>query len=159
MRKKKKKNKNNKMSQIIMALIVLFIGIKGFVWVSSDTILILESKNWRQAEATIIDTSINITYNRGRKRYSPQMEYVFDHNGQIVKGNKFRIPSMRYTSKEHVEKTLKKYPINTKTTIYFDPNDTEKTVILKPRFNFFFTFFLGLISLGLIISGIWLLFV
>ena len=88
--------------------------------------------------------------------YSPQIKYEFIFNSMLVRGDRFQIPSRRYSSKNHVENILEGYATGGIIDIYVDSLDSSKSVVLKPGFNYFFTFFLGLIAIVCIVSSVWL---
>ncbi len=155
----KKKIKQNNMSVLILIFALLFIGIKGFAWVYTDTKLIINSSNWLKNDAIVLSSSIRKSFGKYKtKMYSPKIKYAFEFKDEIFYGNRLQIPSIRSSSKGEVERVLNNYKPRTKINIYFDANNPEKSSILKPKFNFFFTFFLGLVAIGCILCSVLLFF-
>ena len=155
----KKKIKQNNISVLILIIALLFIGIKGFAWVYTDTKLIINSRNWLKNDAIVLSSSIHKSYGKhGTKMYAPKIKYKFEFKDEIFYGNRLQIPSIRSSLKSEVERLLNNYKSGSKISIYFDANNPEKSSILKPKFNFFFTFFLGLVAIGCILCSVLLFF-
>jgi hypothetical protein len=137
----------------LATLIVLgLIGLKGLFWVYSDTMLILDSRNWITGEA-IIDTSwLDKTWYKATPNYSLMMNYHFSVAGITYTGDRFEIPPRRSSGDEsYFRKKLAPYSPGTVVKIYYDPKDPTRSVITHPEMNYFFTFFLGGFSLLLCI--------
>jgi hypothetical protein len=150
-------NKRNHAS-LLAVLFCAVIGIKGGLWVYHDTSLILESKSWIPTQGIIIKTWLETSWTKGTEMFSPMAEYSFDTQKGIVIGDRFEIPSTRSSSKDGELSRLSLYPVGSRQTIYYDPKNPDKSVILKPKFSYFFTFVLGGFSLLLTLASPILLF-
>ena len=153
----KEKKKGTNFFSLFFPVLLLIVGFRGAWWVYTDTKSILESKNWQPTEAVITSTSIRTSIGGySTKMYSPQLSYEFLHDGKIIEGKRLQIPSRRTSSETKVENILRQYKTGTKTKIYYDSLNPSNSVVIKPQFNFFFTFFLGIIAIGCLLGGIYL---
>jgi len=133
---------------------MLLIGIGLFVWVYTDTKLVVESEAWEETEAEVLKTGMGLI--RGKHvgpQYLPKIIYEFSYKGKKYKGQRFHVPPS-LGPKEEVINLLKEYSVGTMISVYVDPKDPSKSVVFKPYMNHFFTFLLGGLSLAIIIISI-----
>lgn len=142
---------------LILSAFLIFIGGKGLIWVVTDTFSILQSKNWEMVSGTTTQIGINTTHDYGRfaahTQYSPEIKYSFVVGGQTYQGNRFSIPKRRTTSLEEAQRQIAPYEINSDVAIYYDTKNPNKSVVQKPYFDYFFTFFLGIFSPVMLVGG------
>lgn len=144
----------SKKGRFFYAVLLVGIGIKGMWWVFTDTKMVIDSESWIQSNAIV--TAVNINESRGTssKMYSPRIVYQFKHNGEVQHGDRFTIPSKRYSSKNKVLNILSEYNIGNTINVYFDPESPQYSSATKPEINLFFTLFLGGLAIIMFVSGV-----
>jgi uncharacterized protein DUF3592 len=91
-----KTNSKNLLQQIFFILFLFFVGVKGTLWVFTDTWLIVKSRSWVPAQATIDEVRIETSAGtRGSAEYSPAVKYHFTVNGIQYTGDRLEIPPRR----------------------------------------------------------------
>jgi hypothetical protein len=133
---------------LVLIVILGLIGVKGLFWVCRDTALILDSRNWVLGDAVIDRSWLDKTWNRGAQNFSLRMRYHFLVSGAAYTGDRFEIPSRRASGdEEYFKRELAPYAPGSAVKIYYDPKDPTRSVVTKPQMDYFFTLFLGGLSL------------
>jgi len=139
---------------MIFASLLGGVGLKGLIWVSSDTILILDSRQWKPARATITKSKIEVSSSRHGDKYSVGVEYTFNVDGRSFIGNRFEIPARWSGDEAEVREQQSFYVPSAPSVIYFDPADPRRSVVRFPEMNYWFTFGLGSFSVAfLVLAG------
>ncbi len=108
----------------------------------------LASRSWPNVEGEITtseEEKIGSNYNVSIK---PRIKYSYTVNGEIYESERIKVgtQSISSTDRGWVERTLERYPLGKKLTVYYNPTFPEKTV-LEPGFNIriYFPILIGLI--------------
>lgn len=137
--------------------------IMGFsAWDAMSTNMSLDS--WVQTEAVIHSRKVETsTIGSGQSRsthYTPRVSYSFEFDQVNIQGNHLQagIGTM-YSSAEEAEAALRPYEVGAKVPVYFNPADPAQNALLKNHTGFSSIAFFGLISLFLLGSSGFALFV
>jgi hypothetical protein len=136
----------SKFGNVLTAALLGWVGIKGALWVATDTLTILDSRNWATTSGTIDRAWLKGPYGRGRE-YSPNVEYSFTVNGNRYTGNRLEIPARRSGDRgfeqSRVDQLLRRRAVG----IFYDPRDPRQSVVSRPAMNYWFTVGLGTLAL------------
>ena len=121
---------------ILSSLIGLVITLIGFYYLFKSK----ESKSWDSTEGEILTSDVIKEFNNNSEgnnlMYKPEICYSFSVNGQQFISNKIRIMfnfSTNWSTRAY--RLVKKYPINSKVTVFYDANNPEDSV-LEPGIKF-----------------------
>jgi hypothetical protein len=150
-----KTKSKNLAQQIFLILFLFFVGVKGTLWVFTDTWLIVESRSWVATQATIDEVRIKTSAGtRGSAEYSPAVKYHFTANGVRYTGDRLEIPPRRSSCESCEENRAAAYQPGRVVGIIYDASDPRLSVILRPSMNYWFTIGLGGFSLLLLAAAI-----
>jgi hypothetical protein len=136
---------------LLLAALLGWAGAKGAVWVVTDTAMIIASRGWVPATATVERAWLERSSSRGGPEFSPQVVYSFDVAGRKYTGNRFEIPSRRSGDEVYERRRLAAFAPGTQVQILYDPHTPESNVLTRPQMNYWFT--LGLGGLALVLLG------
>ncbi|MHA1968066.1 MAG: DUF3592 domain-containing protein [Candidatus Hodarchaeales archaeon] len=96
----------------------------------------LASRSWPSVEGEITTSEEEKAGSHYRVSLKPKIKYSYSVNGEIYQSRRIKIgaQSISSTDRGWVERTLKRYPLGKKLTVYYNPTLPLKTV-LEPGFN------------------------
>src|SRR5262249_20082205 len=139
----------SRLSGLLLAAFLLFLGIRGAMWVYTDTALILETRSWIPVAAAVESSSLTPSG-------AAQIEYRFSIEGREFRGHRLEIPARR-RSRGQAGRLISDYRPGETITVFYDPSDPSRSVIRHPSMNYFFTFGLGGFALAFGATGLLLL--
>ena len=143
-----------KLFQYLIALLLIFAGITGFINVIYMSYLIIEGQIWKPHDGKITSFNIGRTPSGkgGGSTYSAQIEYEFTYKHENIKGDTFSVSSNTLNIKER-NSFPKIYVKNRNIKIYINPNNPQHSSVIKPKLSSLF-FNLFLLMVYLTIMGI-----
>jgi hypothetical protein len=96
----------------------------------------LASRSWPSVEGEITTSEEEKVGSHYRVSLKPKINYSYSVNGEIYRSGRIKIgaQSISSTDRSWVERTLKRYPLGKKLTVYYNPKLPLKTV-LEPGLN------------------------
>jgi len=87
-----------------------------------------QTLRWPAANGVVTESEIKHIYTKnGGHRYKPIVRYKYEVNNSSFSGDRLRLFSGTYL---FPEKVLEEYPKGIRVTVYYDPNDATKSVLL-----------------------------
>jgi hypothetical protein len=137
----------SKFGNILTAALLGWVGIKVALWVATDTLAILESRNWATTSGTIDCAWLERSYAHGWE-YSPVVEYSFTANGKSFRGDRLEIPARRSGDRNFEQGRVDRLLQMRAVEIFYDPRDPQQSVVNRPKMNYWFTLGLGTLALA-----------
>ena len=115
---------------IVFSLIGLFLIVNYFRHRSKHQ----ASEGWAQVEGKVVKSSIREDVSRDsdsdhQTTYYPEVEYVYSFMGQEYRGSNIVFGPKQGGGRSGAQKTVNKYPLDGKVTVYYDPNKPEDSVL------------------------------
>ena len=142
------------------ALIFMFLGSLG-VFVFSYDFFLLNKTKWKGVVGKVKRSEVEESFNKLHEglgsawSYYPKVEYEFDVDGIHFLGGRINVGSnIKSNNKLEVHALIKKYPVDSILTIYYDANDPEVSCLEKKIHGssyFFLLLGLGFVSVGCLI--------
>jgi hypothetical protein len=137
----------------LFGLLFLYFGIKNFV-------IAYESDNWPTVVGIITESKINRKRSESKSNgsstsvvvYNAQVKYEYHIGKTKFIGRKIKIDDISSSNKNPTIVTLKKYPVGSKVTIFYNPKSHDYS-LLEPGYNRDI-FLLPFIGFGLLLFGI-----
>jgi len=126
-------------------LIIILASLAGLaltLFSASNGINALKAKSWPTTEGTV--TSSQVEWN---SKYVPKVIYTYTINTEEFTSNRIRLTNFaHYKKKEDAAKVSDKYPVDSKVTVYYNPNKPDEA-ILDPgiKGEHVFMFLIGLL--------------
>jgi len=124
-------------SQIVGLVVSFLVGL-ALIYYSVDlSINAIKTKKWTTTIGTIISSEIKSTsMSKGGTGYIPKIYYSYKVGAQVYSSTKIRsIPYGRSKTTTTAERIIKKYPVNSNVTVYYNPNELKDSV-LEPGIKF-----------------------
>lgn len=139
---------------LLLALVLMGLGLRGAYWVVVDGMRGFASRNWIPVSVTILTGTLDESYGRGGREWTPNLTYSFSVDGKRYFGNNIKFPPRR-DSRASAEATLKRYPTGQITTAYYNPNDPAQSC-LEPGPDWWFLFIIPFVTVLILAGGVWL---
>ncbi|UMB52697.1 DUF3592 domain-containing protein [Lutibacter sp. A64] len=136
-------NQNNSpIGTFIMGMVLI---ITSWVVYSNISVPMIEeseaSENWPTTSGIVTYSDISQSISDGKKMYTAAINYEFLVNNKSYIGDRISLSSNNTSTSNigKVKKTLQTYPVNSKVTVYYDP-ELPNNAVLKPGADFFIYF-------------------
>jgi hypothetical protein len=115
---------------IVFGLIGLFLIFNYFRHRSKHQ----SSESWAQVEGKVVKSSVREEVSRDsdgdmQTTYYPEVEYVYSLLGQEFRGDAIVFGPKQGGGRSNAQKTVGKYPLDAKVTVYYDPDKPEESVL------------------------------
>jgi Protein of unknown function (DUF3592) len=137
-------------SGITVALLIAGIGVLALVYLEFSRAR--ATKQWPSAEATVIESKVEIEYDDGRF-YRLKLSYSYMIDGKSFLGEGIRGDSSVWSWSYPASRAAKKYPEGAKVLAYYLPSDPSKAV-LEPGVSFGKLVFLVGVA-AIVLSNAW----
>jgi hypothetical protein len=90
------------------------------------------SNSWPKTEGVIIHSSIEKNRSsKGKATYSADIRYEFYVNDTLFEGSRVSFGNVSTSDSEDAKKKLRKYPLQKKVDVYYDPEFPGESVLIK----------------------------
>lgn len=92
------------------------------------------SLNWPSVTGLVTEVSVKVDgdQERGKFRFMPVVEFVYDVNGKIYDGDKINFgQGPIFDTQEAADKFLEGFPPGSEVEVYYDPNQPKKSVLKR----------------------------
>lgn len=130
-------------SGMLLIILASLAGLFLTYFASNNALNASKTKSWPTAEGTIVTSEIT----GSTSRYVLHIVYTYTVDSTEYSSEKIGLTNYaQYKKKVDAESAIDKYPLNSKVTVYYNPDKVDEA-ILKPgiRGEHAFMFFLGLI--------------
>ncbi len=107
-----------------------------------------ESATWPTVEGRVVETQVHRCDDSEGPFFCPQVRYAYLVMGRTYTGEQisFSMPP-EFTSHEGAKAFLDRYPVGSKVTVFYNPNDPAEAVLSRDASGMVLYFILGLIFL------------
>lgn len=113
-----------------------------------------DSLNWPALRGNIVKSEVCFE-EKARIQYFPCVSYVFELDGKQYRSNKIWLHPWR-EDREFAVATIASYPVGAEVSVFFNPSNPYEAILVKGPQHYLFLFFI--LSLMLVIVGVWLIF-
>lgn len=139
----------------LVTLLALAAGLRGLIWLYSDSLLGYQSLSWPHTRGQIIFSYVETSAGpRGSTEYAVAAIYTYEVDGIAFQGEQIAFPETRSSSRSEIESQLKAYPPGAVVNVYYDPHKPE-VACLQPGFSIWFVVCMGPMSLLFLAGGFW----
>ena len=139
---------------LLVALVLMGLGVRGACWVVIDGTRGFASRVWPSVPATVLAGTLEESYGRGGREWSPNLTYSFSIDGKRYSGHHVTFPPRR-GSRTRAEATLRRYPVGHTVKAYYNPHDPGQAC-LEPGPDWWFLFIIPVVTVLLLAGGVWL---
>ena len=139
---------------VLVALVLMGFGFRGVYWIVIDGTRGFASRTWPSVSSTILAGTLEESYGRGGREWTPNLTYSFSIDGKKYFGHDIKFPPRR-SSLTSAKATLERYPVGKTVTVYYNPNDPAQAC-LEPGPDGWFLFIIPVVTLLLLASSVWL---
>jgi len=108
-------------------------------WVVSDTVQIIDSKNWIAGSAIIKSSEVG-GYSQ---HYSPRIIYEYEYRGLKYTNSQVTLPSKSYSTLRNAQFVADKYEKDKKIGKFINPLKSNQSVIVRPTIDWSFIILIG----------------
>ena len=93
------------------------------------------SQSWAVAMGTIVESSVEESFNRGSDdlpdswSYTPLIRYQFQAQGQTIIGDRLGFDGKSYSKKPDAQAVVARYPLGAQVNVFFDPEKPADSVL------------------------------
>jgi hypothetical protein len=113
-----------------------------------------DSLNWPAHRGNIVKSEVCFD-EQARNQYFPCVSYEFELDGKQYRSNNIWLYPWR-EDKEFAAITIASYPVGAEVTVFLNPSNPHEAILVKSSQHYLFLFFI--LSLMLVIVGVWLIF-
>lgn len=117
------------MKRLVQILILLV----GVVIGTREALEMRSSLKWPSTEGQIISSTISKSTRDedGCCEYELHVRYSYQVDGMVLEGNRLRVRSDSSQFLSHVEKKQAEYPVGARVKVYYDPEQPDRSVLIR----------------------------
>ena len=111
------------------------------------------SQSWAVAMGTIVESSVQESFNRGSDdlpdswSYTPVIRYQFQAQGQTIVGDRSGFDRKSYSKKPDAQAVVARYPRGAQVNVFFDPEKPADSVLQRTSGSAWVFVVVGLVAL------------
>jgi len=129
-------------SGILIIILASLAGLFLSLFATNNSVNAFKTKSWPTTQGTVISSQVERS-----SRYIPKVIYTYDVDTNAFSSDRIRQTNYaQYKKKEDAAKVADRYPVDSKVTVYYNPNKPDEA-ILEPgiKGEHIFMFLLGLV--------------
>ena len=125
----------------IFCLGFMFIGLVFLLLGGYQLLQGLTTKDWPAAPGKILSSKVQSGTSNSRgpartttgssKRYSVDVRYRYELDGQEFEGDRLRFGNVSYKSRSKAQKVMNRYPRGKEVEVFYDPENPQSSVLIK----------------------------
>ena len=126
----------------IIIILASLVGLFLALFAANNAVNVIQAKKWPTTQGTVVTSEVVRS-----SRYVPRIVYTYTVDTAEYTSDKVGLTNMaQYKKKDDATAEANKYPVDTKVTVYYNPNKADEA-ILQPgiKGEHIFMFLIGLI--------------